>query len=93
MPSEPIVRSLVDRGEPRDGIALVLYGLEKYIARASPDQSLFRLVDDHDDTWIGLKPSLADDLVNAALVVSIFHLDIQRSYFDLACRAVIPGIV
>lgn len=59
----------------RHGLPLVLHGLEEHILGPRPDQALFRFVYHHDDVGVGvgLQLRLADDLVDAALVVPVFH--------------------
>lgn len=68
----------IDRGEPRHGLALAFHGLEKYVTGARPDEAVSGFVYDHDDIGIGFESRLANNFVDAALVVTIFHLLFNR---------------
>jgi len=63
----------VNWGKPLYAIAFILHKLKKYVSGPRPNRTVFRLVNDHDDIGIGLKPRLANNFVDAAFVVPIFH--------------------
>lgn len=67
-------RRSVERSEARYGLPFVLHGLEEHVAGAGPDQAFFGSVNHHDGVGGRFEPRLADDFVDAALVVPVFHL-------------------
>jgi len=52
--------------------------LKEYVLTSCSDRAIFSFVNDHDYIWIWLKQSLANNFVDATLVMSVFHFVVCR---------------
>lgn len=59
--------------EARHGLPILLHEFKEHVLWPRPDLPFCGLVDHQDDVGVGFQHRLADNLVDASLVVPIFH--------------------